>query len=85
MILLTETARSQEKLPTIPLRLHIVFNNVEYKAELQPSWGFACLVEGPNASIFFDTGSNGRILLENMQDIDLNAKEVDRVSPRGQQ
>ena len=79
MILLTETARSQETVSTIPLRLHIVFNNVEYKAEMQTSWGFSCLVEGPNASILFDTGSNGRILLENMQHLGLDAKEVDAV------
>ena len=70
---------------TVPLRLHIVFNTVEYKAELQPFWVFVCLVDGQNAGILFDTGSNGRILLENMQHLDLNGKEVDRFSPPGQQ
>lgn len=63
----------------VPLRLHVVFNNVVSKSDLQSAWGFACLVEHRDTNILFDTGGDGHILLSNMQQLGLNPKEVDTV------
>ncbi|MCF8106857.1 MAG: MBL fold metallo-hydrolase [Desulfohalobiaceae bacterium] len=63
----------------VPLRLHVVFNNVVSKSHLQSAWGFACLVEHRDTNILFDTGGDGHILLSNMQKLGLNPKEVDTV------
>ena len=70
---------STKKVEQNRLRLHVVFNNVPYKAGLESSWGFACLIEGLDKTILFDTGGNGDILLSNMQRLGLDPKDVDAV------
>jgi 7,8-dihydropterin-6-yl-methyl-4-(beta-D-ribofuranosyl)aminobenzene 5'-phosphate synthase len=62
-----------------PLRFHVVFNNVPYRTGLQTGWGFACLIEGLERTVLFDTGGNGNILLSNMQRLGLNPESVDAV------
>lgn len=61
------------------IRLHVVFNNLPYKAGLQASWGFACLIEGLDKTVLFDTGGNGDILLSNMQRLGLNTEVIEAV------
>ncbi len=62
-----------------PLRFHIVFNNVPYKPGLETGWGFACLIEGLEKTVLFDTGGNGAVLLSNMQKLGLDAGAVEAV------
>jgi 7,8-dihydropterin-6-yl-methyl-4-(beta-D-ribofuranosyl)aminobenzene 5'-phosphate synthase len=54
------------------LRFHVIFNNVAYRTDLQTSWGFACLIEGPEITVLFDTGGDGGILLDNLQRMNLD-------------
>ncbi|MEJ2392385.1 MAG: MBL fold metallo-hydrolase [Gammaproteobacteria bacterium] len=61
------------------VRIHVIFNNVPFKAGLKTGWGFACLIEGLNRTILFDTGGNGDILLNNMQQLGLDPNMVDVV------
>jgi 7,8-dihydropterin-6-yl-methyl-4-(beta-D-ribofuranosyl)aminobenzene 5'-phosphate synthase len=61
------------------LRLYVVFNNVPYKAGLVTSWGFACLIEGLDKTILFDTGGNGEILFANMRRLGLDTNAIDAV------
>lgn len=61
------------------IRLHVVYNNLPLKAGLQAGWGFACLIEGLNMSVLFDTGGDGNILLSNMQKLSLEAGAVGAV------
>jgi len=61
------------------LRLHVVFNNVPYKAGMETGWGFSCLIEGLDKTILFDTGGSGDILLANMQRLGLDPEGVDAV------
>jgi 7,8-dihydropterin-6-yl-methyl-4-(beta-D-ribofuranosyl)aminobenzene 5'-phosphate synthase len=68
-----------KKIQQVPLRLHVVFNNVPYQADLETSWGFACLIEGLEKTVLFDTGGDGGILLSNMEQLDLDAKAVETV------
>ena len=72
-------AGGTERIKQSQLRLHVVFNNVPYKAGLKTSWGFSCLIEGLDKTILFDTGGNGDILLSNMQHLGLDPEGVDAV------
>ena len=67
--------------PTEPstLKLTIVFNNVPYNQRLETSWGFACVIEGLEKNVLFDTGGNGRILLSNMKILDIDPAIIDLV------
>ena len=71
----SETENKQQ----VRLRLHVVFNNVPYRAGLVTSWGFACLIEGLGKTVLFDTGGDGNILLSNMQQLGLDADAVEVV------
>jgi 7,8-dihydropterin-6-yl-methyl-4-(beta-D-ribofuranosyl)aminobenzene 5'-phosphate synthase len=82
VLLMTSTivaAGDMEKIEQNRLQLHVVFNNVPYQAGLKTGWGFACLIEGLDKTVLFDTGGNGDILLTNMQQLGLDPKEVDLV------
>jgi len=72
-------AEGSEMAQPSPLQLHVIFNNVPYRAGLTTSWGFFCLIEGLNKTILFDTGGNGSILLSNMQQLDLDVQTVEVV------
>ena len=61
------------------VRLRVVFNNLPYKAGLKTGWGFACLIDGLDKVVLFDTGGNGDILLSNMRQLGLDAEAVDAV------
>jgi 7,8-dihydropterin-6-yl-methyl-4-(beta-D-ribofuranosyl)aminobenzene 5'-phosphate synthase len=61
-------------------RLTIVFNNIPYSTNLQTGWGFACLIEGFQQTILFDTGSDGNILLSNMKGLGIDPRTVSAVA-----
>jgi len=46
--------------------LKVVYNNYGGPEGLTTDWGFACVIEGAEKPILFDSGGNGRILLDNM-------------------
>ncbi|MFO7593063.1 MAG: MBL fold metallo-hydrolase [Pseudomonadota bacterium] len=76
MSLVTHGAEKNER---EQLQLYVVFNNVPYKKGLTTSWGFACLVKGPDKTLLFDTGGEGEILLSNMEQLGLEPAEVNAV------
>jgi 7,8-dihydropterin-6-yl-methyl-4-(beta-D-ribofuranosyl)aminobenzene 5'-phosphate synthase len=55
----------------------VVFNNIPYRQALETAWGFACVIQGLQQTILFDTGSNGQILLRNMDRMGLGPKDID--------
>ena len=59
----------------------IVYDNTVYKKNtgLKSDWGFSCLVETGEENILFDTGANGEILLNNMKNLGINPKEIDKI------
>lgn len=59
------------------MKITIVFDNYLHNPELKTEWGFSCLIEGFEKNILFDTGSDGEILLENMQKLKLDPKKTD--------
>ena len=61
--------------------LTIVYDNEVYRKDtgLKASWGFSCLIETKNDVILFDTGSNGRILLNNMNLLNIEPKRINKI------
>jgi len=64
------------------MRITILYDNNVYKEGLQADWGFSCLVEVPyqgGKRILFDTGTNGSILLSNMEKLNVDPFSIDEV------
>lgn len=62
------------------MKITIVYDNTAFKKELQADWGFSALVETDNAlKILFDTGTNGKILLSNMEKLKINLPSIEEV------
>jgi len=60
------------------MKVTIIYDNTQYK-DLTADWGFSCLVEAHGKRILFDTGANGRILLDNMRQLQIDPGTVDEV------
>jgi 7,8-dihydropterin-6-yl-methyl-4-(beta-D-ribofuranosyl)aminobenzene 5'-phosphate synthase len=59
------------------MKLTIVYDNEVSRQGLKSGWGFSALVETEQASpILFDTGNDGPALLDNMRELDIDAKQI---------
>ncbi len=67
---------SAETAARMPLRITIVFDNNPAVQGLETSLGFACIIEGLEKTILFDTGSEGRMLLANMEKLGFAPEDV---------
>ena len=61
------------------LRFTILYDNYLYKEGTKPDWGFACLIEGAEKTILFDTGTRPDILLHNVGALGVDLKKVDMI------
>ncbi len=61
------------------LTITVLYDNVAHDPRLQTDWGFACLVEGLEQPLLFDTGGKGDILLRNMRALGLDPHAVSTV------
>jgi len=64
------------------MQITILYDNDVYKKGLQADWGFSCLVEVPHhggTRILFDAGTNGSILLSNMEKLNIDPTTIDEV------
>ena len=57
--------------------IKVIFNNISFNQNLKTAWGFSCFIEGFKNNVLFDTGSDGKILLENMKIMGINPESVD--------
>ena len=57
----------------------IVFNNVNESSELTPGFGFGAWIVADSTTILFDTGGDGKILMDNIYALKLDPKDVDIV------
>jgi 7,8-dihydropterin-6-yl-methyl-4-(beta-D-ribofuranosyl)aminobenzene 5'-phosphate synthase len=64
---------------TSDLSITVVFDNNEHLDGLETSWGFGCVVRGAGRTILFDTGSDGAILMRNMDRLSVDPREIDVV------
>ena len=58
----------------------ILYDNYLFTEGLKTDWGFACFIEGTEKTILFDTGTNGDILLHNLNRLKVNLKDVELVA-----
>ena len=75
---------TQEVLPTAteeaamrPVKITVVYNNIALNTDLETDWGFAAYVEVGDEVVMFDTGTQGDILLRNMEKLGLDPTSVD--------
>ena len=62
------------------MKITLIYDNEAYKEGLQADWGFSCLVEIENTpKILFDTGTNGAILLSNMEKLKIDPASIEDV------
>lgn len=61
------------------MNLTIIYDNYEHAPGLSTSWGFSCLIQGMDKTVLFDTGGDGRLLLENMKKLKLDPKAVEMI------
>lgn len=61
------------------MKITIIYDNTVFLKGLRSDWGFSCLVEVPERTILFDTGSDGSILLGNMKKLDIDPLSIDEV------
>ncbi len=61
------------------IKLNVIFDNECCDTQLTSLWGFSCLLQTPEHTILFDTGSNGRVLLKNLQSKALELQEIDTI------
>ncbi len=61
------------------MKATIVFDNTTTRPDLTADWGFSCIIETDEQTILFDTGANGKILLNNMQKLNFDPKRIQTV------
>lgn len=61
------------------MTLTVLFDNYAGAAGLETAWGYACLVEGLQQTILFDTGGDGAMLLRNMDKLSIAPADIDVV------
>lgn len=66
--------------PLEKLSITVVFDNTRYDAKCEAAWGFACVIEGPEQTILFDTGADGAMLLSNMRALNIDPASIDIVA-----
>jgi len=62
------------------INITVVYDNNPYKEGLETSWGFSCVVTGAEKTILFDTGGDGRLLLENMSKTNIDVNSIETVA-----
>lgn len=60
-------------------KITILYDNTIWKKGTVSDWGFSCLIEAHGKTILFDTGAKGKILLNNMDKLDIDPSTIDSV------
>jgi len=61
------------------MKITIVYDNTTLKPNLVADWGWSCFIETEGRNILFDTGGNGKILLENLINLDIYPEIIDDI------
>lgn len=62
-----------------PIEITVLYDNYVLCEECRADWGFSCLIAGMEKTILFDAGAHGKILLDNMDTLQVNAGDVELV------
>lgn len=61
------------------ITMTIVYDNTICKEGTKADWGFACLIQGTEKTILFDTGYIGQVLLWNIDSLKINLNSLDLI------
>jgi 7,8-dihydropterin-6-yl-methyl-4-(beta-D-ribofuranosyl)aminobenzene 5'-phosphate synthase len=61
------------------ITITVVYDNLSYDSTLTSGWGFGCVIQTGKDTILFDTGGNGKVLLDNMQKLNIDAHSIQSV------
>jgi len=61
------------------MKITILYDNESRIDGLKADWGFSCLIECYGISLLFDTGTNGDLLLENMNTLGVDPASINEV------
>lgn len=61
------------------ITITIIYDNYVFKEGTSSDWGFACLIEGTEKTILFDTGYQGQILLQNIDNLGIDLDSLDLI------
>jgi len=61
------------------MKITHLYDNIVQKKNLRSLWGYSVCLEINGRHLLMDTGSNGRVLLEHMRKLDVNAESIDFV------
>jgi len=61
------------------ITMTVIYDNYIFKEGTMSDWGFACFIEGTEKTILFDTGSQGRILLQNIDTLKIDLDSLDLI------
>ena len=62
------------------MKITIIYDNTAFKKDLQSDWGFSALIEEKDIpKVLFDTGANGKILLSNMEKLEIDPLSIKEV------
>ena len=67
------------RLPLEDVTLTVVYDNNPGRSGLKAEWGFACVIEGYEKRILFDTGASATSLLANMESLSIDPGSIDLV------
>jgi 7,8-dihydropterin-6-yl-methyl-4-(beta-D-ribofuranosyl)aminobenzene 5'-phosphate synthase len=60
-----------------PLRITVLYDNTSARPDCGADWGFACLVEGTQKTILFDTGTKADVFAANVAALRVDLSRVD--------
>jgi 7,8-dihydropterin-6-yl-methyl-4-(beta-D-ribofuranosyl)aminobenzene 5'-phosphate synthase len=61
------------------VELKIVYDNNAFDPQLETAWGFACYIDTGEVKILFDTGGDPKILLANMNNLDIAVDGIEAI------
>ncbi|MEJ2618326.1 MAG: MBL fold metallo-hydrolase, partial [Ignavibacteriaceae bacterium] len=61
------------------ISIRILYDNTVFSPCTKSDWGFSCLIEGTEKTILFDTGLDGKILLDNIDSLGIDLDYTDMI------
>ncbi|MFC2124823.1 MBL fold metallo-hydrolase [Bacteroidota bacterium] len=55
----------------------VIYDNTSISPEYRGDWGFACLIEGKDKTILFDTGTKPEVFKHNLEKLNIDLDKVD--------
>lgn len=68
-----------EEVPLSGVRITVVYDNTSLLEGLRSDWGFACVIEGLEKKLLFDTGADGELLIDNITRLAGDPREIEAV------